>query len=64
MPHDCLFDLLSNDGPAEDVRAYCLIFYALFSGAAPEFLLIKKLILVLLRKNFPIDWILNIDQNP
>jgi len=57
MVHYSWFDFLSSDGAEEDVLAYHFMFYFLYSGVTPEYLLIERLILVLMSKRFLIDWI-------
>ena len=57
------FDLLSGDCPKEHVLAYHLIFYVLFTGLVPEHHLIKKLLPILMSKQFSLDWLLNVDSS-
>jgi len=57
------FQLLSSDGQTEDVLAYCLIFYIVFTRLTSGYHLIKTLILVLMRMQFLVDWVLAINEN-
>jgi len=43
--------------------AYCLIFYCLFTGLVPAHHLIKKLVPILMSKQFSLDWLLNVHSS-
>ena len=55
--------MLSRDRPKEHVLAYRLIFYCLFAGLVPEHHLIKKLLPILMNKQFSLDWVLDVDSS-
>jgi len=54
-PWGLWFDLLSSICPKEHVLAYHLIFYVLFTRLIPEYHLIKKLLPILMSKQFSLD---------